>query len=86
MEPPPPPPPCYNEIKSPVLIGLNYRVGHFCKVSTATPQGDVTVEDRGPNGLENIDDLALKQNILRINLGVLWCLMFKTLNVQFHPN
>ena len=43
-------------------------------------QGDEKVEDRSPNGLKNINDLALKQNMsLKINFGVL-----AFFNVQFH--
>ena len=50
------------QAKQAYLLSLIEHAGHFCKDSF---QGDETVEDRNPNGLKNIDDLALKQNMCR---------------------
>ena len=47
-------------------------------------QGDETVEDTSPNGLKNIDDLALKTEYVQINFGVLWCSMFERSECSFH--
>ena len=47
-------------------------------------QSDKTVEDRKPNGLKNMDDLAIKQDIYTQILVIFGLRCFKALNVQIH--
>ena len=44
-------------------FNVNERAGQFYKGGPL--QGNETFEDRSPNGLKNIDDLTLKQNMYR---------------------
>ena len=70
------------------LIGctlmLNERAGQF--QVRQSMQGDKAVENRRPNRLKNIPDLALKQYMCRQILAFFRVRCFNALKVQFHLN
>ena len=64
---------------------LNERVGQFYKAVHCKVTRQLKTE-AARNGLKNVDDLALKQNMCREILVFFGVLYFTALSVQFHSN